>query len=206
MKSRNEIGCLHLEIQNRESLQILQINSPLSGLYQTLNITGVLAIVVMLNRKFDFNISQENIVLGIQNIIQNMQFYGRWQVLSKEPLTILDVAHNPDGIVALRKTLATFTYKKLHWIIGMVKDKDIDTVLQYLPEDTCYYCITPPIPRGLEAEILCDKIKEKHFEAAPFLSAKKAYNQVLKNFKAGDLILIAGSCFIMEPFLKQKQS
>lgn len=204
LEKKIQIGSLQLKVENKKTLRLFDLKSPLSGLYQCHNLKGVLAVVEILNTKYDFKISTKNVENGIQNVIENLQFYGRWQILSRKPLVILDVAHNPDGIKALRQTLDTFSYKKLHWIVGMVKDKDVDTVLRYMPEDACYYCITPPIPRGLDAMILSDKMKNRNFDAHYFSSPQRAYNQVLKNYHEGDLILIAGSCFIMEPFIKKK--
>ena len=66
------------------------------GNYQKFNLPGILETLVQLQAK-DWDISSEAIKDGLSNVIKRTGLKGRWQVLSKLPLTICDTGHNEAG-------------------------------------------------------------------------------------------------------------
>ena len=109
---------------------------------------------VALNFDLGFNLSDDDLRDGLANVIRNTHLMGRWQILNDDPLTIADTGHNVDGIREVISQLAEMSYNKLHFVLGMVNDKDIDHVLQLLPHHCEYYFCKADIPRGLDAKIL----------------------------------------------------
>jgi dihydrofolate synthase/folylpolyglutamate synthase len=197
-----------VEIQKSESLEYLEINVPhtsfpalhiqldLPGTYQLHNVRTVLTAVDEL-RKQDFVITDAHITMALKQVKSLTGLHGRWEVLSHNPLTICDTGHNPEGITEVLKNIANVKYQHLHFVIGMVNDKDISKVLAMLPTHATYYFCRPDIPRGLEAE----SIKA---QAAGFGLHGQAYPSVMAAFHAAqiaatpkDLVFIGGSTFVV---------
>ena len=74
---------------------------------------------------------------------------GRWQKLQDAPTLICDTGHNVGGITYITEQLKQQSYRKLHFIIGMVNDKDIHGVLALLPKDAEYYFTKASVKRAL---------------------------------------------------------
>ena len=95
---------------------------------------------------------------------------GAGKSLSHHPLTICDTGHNPEGIAEVLKNIERIPYEQLHFVMGVVNDKDISKILAMLPKNAIYYFCKPDIPRGLDAESLKQKAESfgLHGEAISF--------------------------------------
>lgn len=188
-----------IAIFKRDKLWINQINNPLSGKYQLKNIATFLQSLEVL--QLDEN--PEYIVRAIENVLHNTNFSGRWHIIEKEPLTICDVGHNTAGVSFITEQLRQLCFAQLHFVFGMVNDKDIDEVLSLLPkEKTTYYICRADIERALEPETLNQKMKDLGFNTILCTSVEKAYDMAQKNAQKEDVIFIGGSCFVVGDFLK----
>jgi dihydrofolate synthase/folylpolyglutamate synthase len=142
---------LDVEVQNKNSQpSTLNLQLDLTGGYQLKNIKTVLAAVERL-RLQGFIITDEHLRTALRQVKTLTGLHGRWEVLSTSPLTICDTGHNPEGMLEVLKNIATTPHQQLHFVIGMVNDKDISKILAMLPADAVYYFCKPNIPRGLEA-------------------------------------------------------
>lgn len=85
---------------------------------------------------------------------------GRFEKVSEHPLLIRDGAHNVDGVKALKQSLQKhFTKEKLIFIIGVLKDKEYDKMMQVLcPLAAKVFTVTPDNPRGLPGEVLRESV------------------------------------------------
>lgn len=181
------------------------IESPLTGDYQEKNIATVLACTrIML--KQSIIVDKNVIVKGIKNTLLNTGFQGRWQILQKKPLTICDIGHNPHGLAYVVKQLKNQKYNQLHFVLGVVNDKDIDTMLTMLPGDAIYYYCKANIPRGLDADILKEKATIVGLHGSSFSSVAEAYKSAFKNAGEEDLIFIGGSAFVVAEVLPSFQT
>ena len=81
---------------------------------------------------------------------------GRFEVINKEPLTIIDGCHNEDAAIKLRDTIKTaLKGYRIHAIAGILKDKEVDKIVgEVLPLCESCLCVTPPVERGLSKEEL----------------------------------------------------
>jgi len=75
--------------------------------------------------------------------------HGRWEIIHTRPDIVLDVAHNEDGMKQIAAQIELLTYRNLHIIVGMVKDKEVAKALQHLPRYANYYFTKAQIPRAL---------------------------------------------------------
>ena len=173
-----------------------RIESPLLGNYQLKNLVTIAATVDLLKATYP-RFEGLPMVSGIKNTLTNTHLLGRWQILSKKPLTICDIGHNHDGIAAVVSQLQTLEYSRLHFVIGLVNDKEPDGILSLLPMNATYYFCKADIPRGLDAIQL--KEMAYHFElyGESYTSVKEAYAAACKNAADNDVIFVGGSAFVV---------
>lgn len=195
----------NFRIADRDSISIIPASQrdgvsikyfPLKGLYQSKNIiTSLQAIEVLKNVGFD--ISNENIQHGFRHVIRQTGLQGRWQQISRNPKVICDVGHNEAGIRFILLQLKQEKFRKLHWVFGMVSDKDTDGILKLLPGDATYYFCKANIPRGLDANELKNKAVAYGLKGVAYASVTDAYKAALLASGSDDLVFIGGSTFIV---------
>ncbi|NTV84226.1 MAG: bifunctional folylpolyglutamate synthase/dihydrofolate synthase, partial [Bacteroidales bacterium] len=178
----------------------LSIYCPLKGIYQEKNIITSHQAVQMLITK-GFPISEEHIRLGFRNVIKQTGLQGRWQIIGKKPKTICDVGHNEAGIRYILLQLEKEKYEKLHWVFGLVNDKDADGILRLLPSTGLYYFCKANIPRGLDAGELRNKAKVFGLDGKVYSSVKDAYQSACNSAGGHDLVFVGGSTFIVAEVL-----
>jgi len=126
---------------------------------------------------------------------------GRWQIVGKNPLTILDVGHNEQCILELRNQLKKENFNKLFLIVGFSKDKDISTLLNILPKAETYYFTKSSNDRSIDPEILKTKFNKENTRV--YHNYKEAFNNAKDNANEKDLVLITGSAFLIGDILKE---
>ena len=129
----------------------------LLGTYQREN-SAVARMAAELLRNLDERITSESIQLGLKLA----RWPGRFELLNCDGRTvILDGAHNPGGIMALRESLDTYFPEGVRvFVLGILKDKDIDTMLEsLLRQGDFVIATTPDSSRAAEATMLAEKAK-----------------------------------------------
>jgi dihydrofolate synthase/folylpolyglutamate synthase len=187
---------LRMDIFRNNKVFIGDLESPLIGHYQKKNIVTVCAACKMLDSSLQ-QISTDDIRKGISNVLDNTGFAGRWQILSVNPLTICDTGHNEGGVKLVLEQISRTPHEKLHFVFGMVNDKEIDTILQMMPKDATYYFCKADIPRGLDANELRIKAEVFGLNGETFNSVKSALKTAQQRAGAKDLVFVGGSTFIV---------
>jgi dihydrofolate synthase/folylpolyglutamate synthase len=144
-----------------------------------------------------WKLEDASIQKGLTQIKASTGLMGRWECLQESPRLFLDVAHNEHGMHALLEQLATLEYHQLHIITGMVKDKDVDTVLGLLPKDAVFYFSNAHIPRAMPAEEVAEKAKAIGIIGSVFENVNEAIAAANKNAHPNDLIIVMGSIFLV---------
>lgn len=175
-----------------------EYNTSLFGSYQKRNIKGVLAIINLLK---GFSISQEHIRIGLMNVVENTGLLGRWQILQENPKVMCDTAHNSEGLTLVLEQVKLQEYKTLHFVLGFVKEKNLDVLLPLFPKDAVYYFARPDIPRGMDVNILEEKASEAGLKGIIHDSIPNAYKAALNNAAKDDFIYIGGSTFTVAEVL-----
>ena len=144
------------------------------------------------------NPEKELVNKSVKNLFINSGLRGRWETISTNPYTICDVGHNPDGIAVVVKQLQITDFRNLHFIIGIVEDKDIDAVLTLLPQkNVTYYACRADIPRAMTSEKLSQFLSSKNLQNINCGTVKEALAKSREAYHSGDLIFIGGSCFVV---------
>jgi dihydrofolate synthase/folylpolyglutamate synthase len=173
----------------------------LTGKYQLKNILGVLATLNSISD--EFFISEENIKDGLKNVIKLTGILGRWQTLSEKPLIIADTGHNEEGIKEVLGNFSRYKYKQLHFVLGVVNDKDVSKILGMLPKEAVYYFSKASVPRALEASELKAQAEKQKLKGEIFSNVREAIIAAQKKAKKDDLIFIGGSTFVVADALKE---
>lgn len=164
------------------------------GIYQSRNLVTVAAAVEQLQRMGLF-IEEEHIRTGLATVGALTGFQGRWSILSETPLVVADTAHNEPGIGLLLQQINQTPHQQLHFVISVVKDKDISKILSLLPKEAIYYFSKASIPRGMEVADLEVKAREAGLNGAAYPTLLLALEAAKATAREQDLILIGGSTF-----------
>ena len=175
--------------------------SVLLGNYQIYNKKTVLKTVHVIQSIGDFKVNEVHIKNGFLNVIENTGLKGRWQQIQESPKVICDTAHNSDGLKIVLKQVLQQEYKHLHIVLGVVNDKELNTILPLFPINATYYFCKPNIPRGLEATILQEKALTNKLIGEVYSSVSEAYMIAKKNANAEDFIFVGGSTFVVAEIL-----
>ncbi len=187
----------HYDVWFENELYLENVNSPLLGNYQMENIATALQSIVELDQSGKIRVEKETIREGLENTVANTHLLGRWQIISKNPLTIADAGHNRDGMMAIREQLKETDHEHLHFVLGMVADKDHEEALALLPQNATYYFCKADIPRGLDVEILKEKAFKAGLNGSSYPSVMHAYNSAVNNAGPHDLVFVGGSTFVV---------
>lgn len=167
-------------------------------------------------RKVGIEISDENVIKGIEGVENLTGLRGRWTILNDYvkrvdlPFMIADTGHNIAGITynmsQLRRLMKSRPEGKLRIVIGFVADKAIDKILKLMPVDAVYYITNAQIPRALPAEQLKERFIEAGLDGITYPDVRSAFDTALKESTPQDIIFIGGSTFIVADLLSSISS
>lgn len=189
------------EIYFASDLILDNFPSDLIGAYQISNKKTALQTLRILNSQKEFEVSEAAIKTGFLNVVKNTGLQGRWQQLNNAPKVICDTAHNKHGLEIVLNQLKNEQFDSLHFVFGVVNDKDLDEILPLFPKNAIYYFCKPNIPRGLEASILAKEALKFGLHGKVYNSVSEAYENALQNAMTTDFIYIGGSTFVVGEIL-----
>ncbi len=191
----SEPDLVNVEFENQLFLENATFR--LGGSYQHRNLCTALEGLRIFSENTKQGLLAETIAAGIANVPESTGLIGRWQTLSKQPLVICDSGHNADGIRQVIANIDQTSYKKLHFVFGMVNDKSLEGMLSLLPKNATYYFCKPDIPRGLDAEILDFEAAKYELKGTTFSSVGEALLAAKAAADADDLVFVGGSTFVV---------
>lgn len=189
-------GHLKLTVNNIHHQEQFGLTLDLPGYYQTKNLLTVLTAVEQLNLA-GWKLSASVVKEALNQVKKLTGLHGRWEVIAEDPLTVLDVGHNEDGIKEIVKQIELSGKQSLHIVIGMVKDKEIDKVLQLLPKHAQYYFSKADIPRALNQVLLQEQAVSFGLKGKSYPSVKEAFAAAKQHAQKDDLLLVCGSVFVV---------
>ena len=172
----------------------IDFKTDLLGSYQKNNVKTTVEAIRKLE---NFNVSKENIIHGLLNVIKNTNLKGRWQIIQEKPKIICDTGHNKEGLSYVLEQLQNEKYDHLHIVLGVVSDKKLETILPMFPKKALYYFCKPNISRGMDENFLKEKASEYELIGESFSSVNQAYKKSLEKIKEKDILYIGGSTFVV---------
>ena len=189
---------LSLDVTNTTHNITQRFKLDLNGMYQAKNLCTVLyAEGILMNQ--GFNLSTQNEKLALANVKKLTGLHGRWEVITQNPTVIIDVAHNEDGIKQVIDQLSKINKDSstYHFVLGMVKDKDVDKVLSILPKNANYYFCNAHIPRALQHDELKQKAAIHNLIGNSFDEVNSAIASAKHHAKPTDVVVVCGSIFLV---------
>ena len=165
---------------------------PLLGDHQLHNASVVLSIADTLIGE-GWKISEQNIYDGIREV----RWPGRFDIVCRKPLFIIDGGHNPQCIEALVKNIRDYLAgKKVIALTGVLADKDYaDMYKPVMPLVDRFVCITPPNPRKLEAEQLAQYLQQAGAQAQAGESILDGVKKAMELAGEDGVVLCFGSLY-----------
>lgn len=191
--NRNAVSRLVLSLEGAAfQYQGMQLHIPLAGRHQVDN--AMTAVEICRNLGGGFTCGEEAVAKGLAGAA----FPARLEVLSKEPLTLVDGAHNPDGAHALALALKLAGDRPLIGILGMLGDKDSAGALAHLaPCFARVYCVTPDNPRALPARELAEQARQWCADTQACESIQEACQKALHDAQEqGGAVVACGSLYL----------
>ncbi len=185
----------HFIVTSNTDQQKTEGTIPLGGDYQAANLRTLLQLLKCLSGTL--NLTNENIVNGIRNVVKNTGLMGRWQVLGRDPLIVCDTGHNREGLEYVIKQLLMVDVVKRHFVIGFVSDKDLGSVLPLFPADAEYYFTRASVPRAMDENKLLNEASIFGLKGKSYPSVGEAYTAARSNASQKDLIFVGGSTFVV---------
>lgn len=176
------------------------LKTDLPGLYQRFNIPAVLKSVELL-RESGWKIPDKAVYRGLSDVTTLTGLQGRWQIIGHNPLIVCDTGHNEDGIREVVSQIRQTPHRKLHFVLGVVADKDVSKILPLLPKEAIYYFTKANIPRAMEAGHLRDMAVESGLQGESFPEVRQAFEAAKAAAHKEDLVFVGGSNFVVAEIL-----
>lgn len=191
-----------------ETIALPDLESSLSGLCQSKNANTILHAVDVLRNK-GFVLTDSDIRQGFAQVCRLTGLMGRWQRLSTHPDIICDTGHNSHGLQYIARHLENLASApgsgELRIVIGMVNDKDIQTVLELMPRNAIYYFTQASVERALDSTSLRQQAIAAGLDGRTFSTVAQAVDQVRNEASANDIIFVGGSTFIVADLLSMPE-
>lgn len=174
-------------------LKDYNINLNLLGEHQILNCALAIKSVEVLSKIEGFKIN------NLEKALEKVKWNGRLEILNREPLIVIDGAHNIDGIKALKENVNKyFNYNNLYLLIGILADKQVKEMLEEIvPLSKKVIAVTPNSTRAELSEDLKNEIKKINKNVDSYESYSEAFNNILGNASKDDMILVTGSLYMI---------
>jgi dihydrofolate synthase / folylpolyglutamate synthase len=172
----------------------------LLGEYQQKNIKTALQTLSILKTK-GLTVKEQHIKKGLMQVQKHTGLRGRWEILSEHPKVICDVAHNKEGLTLVLKQLQKESYKTLHIVLGMVRDKAVEDLVGLFPKQAVYYFCSPALDRGMKVNKLAQIFNANGYQGQTYSSVNEALSSAKQLATPQDLIFVGGSTFVVAEVL-----
>jgi dihydrofolate synthase/folylpolyglutamate synthase len=196
--SRFDIGRQRFRVRGR--LDTYELSIPLLGRHQLENAAAAVAALEVLAEK-GFAVTRDSISRGLSQV----DWPGRLQVVSRQPLIVVDGAHNPDGARTLKESLGQyFDFERAVLIIGTSDDKDIAGVVSQLaPVFNSVIVARSRHPRALPVAKIRAEFGRHGIETQVAEDIPAALDRAVALAGDRDIICVAGSLFVVAEAIEQ---
>lgn len=178
------------EYVSADNTRFERLETSMLGTFQPCNVCVAVEAVLYLKKK-GFIISNDIIRAGIYSAL----WHGRFEKLGESPRIYLDGGHNPGAAVHIKKSIEIyFTNRKIIYIIGVLADKNYDSVLKQTAEPADeIITVTPNNKRALSGEVLRDTAKKYNQNVSSVPSIEMAVDKAIQHAGETGVIMIFGS-------------
>jgi len=187
------------------------VEGELGGIYQEKNTNTILCAIRQLEMLGymhpvscdpDSPCQNKEVREGMKMVTELTGLKGRWQIISKEPLTICDTGHNLPGWIYLSEQLNSIHCNQMHILFGMVDDKDLEGVMNILPKKATYYFTKASTKRAVSENLIKLYAQQIGLHGDSYPNVNSAYETIKNRAGKNDFVFIGGSSYIVADFLK----
>ncbi|MDR1644389.1 MAG: bifunctional folylpolyglutamate synthase/dihydrofolate synthase [Tannerellaceae bacterium] len=168
---------------------------------QRLNERTILSVLHVLAGEHLPPLLSPTIAAGFENVTTLTGLRGRWEVISRQPFTVLDTGHNEEAWRFLPAQIEAACRdnhcKRQILLIGFSEDKDIDPILDRMPPDACYIFTQASLRRALPVATLAAKARKRNLKGDIYPTVAAALQHLQQIATKDDFIFIGGSNFIV---------
>ncbi|MDR0794920.1 MAG: bifunctional folylpolyglutamate synthase/dihydrofolate synthase [Tannerella sp.] len=174
------------------------ITGELKGAFQKQNAQTVLTALRLLENN-RVKITPKGVKQAFEHVTQLTGLMGRWQTVFSKPLVICDTGHNVGAWEFLTNQIQQEAkrHRTLRIIVGMVGDKDVDSVLSLMPKNAVYYFTQASIPRAMPVNLFAGKAKQYQLQGKSYYTVLHAIKEAIRDSSSKDMIFIGGSTFVV---------
>ena len=182
----------------------------LKGDYQRSNLKTVLKCLEVLSM-CGLTAEPDQVADSICHAAERTGFRGRWEVLSQKPFVVCDIAHNPHGIIPVMEQLkrvyqdaveGTGDTPKLYMVFGVMGDKDLESISDYLPHEAYYFYTAADSPRAMDPAKLSEWMSGHDFRGEVISGVEAAVKSCLSQASERDIVYVGGSSYVVAEALK----
>ena len=181
----------------------------LKGDYQRSNLKTVLKCLEVLSM-CGLTAEPDQVADSICHAAERTGFRGRWEVLSEKPFVVCDIAHDPHGIKPVMEQLKRICKEavsrekstRLYMVFGVMGDKDLESISDYLPREAYYFYTAADSPRAMDPEKLSQWMEGHGFKGEVIRGVAEAVSGCLAQASENDIIYIGGSSYVVAEALK----
>lgn len=172
-----------------------EVSISMLGEHQVENVKVALLALELLRKSKAIQIERGKLYEGLKHAVQ----IGRFEILNKDPLLVLDGAHNQAGAQALAECIAAvLPEKKILFVLGILEDKDSEGIVRELCKISKNFISTEPNnPRKMTSERLSDIINGKNGTCISIPDLREACKRGLEMQSDFDAIVFAGSLYLI---------
>jgi dihydrofolate synthase/folylpolyglutamate synthase len=181
-----------------QSVDFGTFTGELKGLVQKQNAQTVLTALRLL-ANMRVKIPPKAVQNAFEHVTELTGLMGRWQTIREKPLIICDTGHNIGAWESLSIQIQEEAAKHhtLRMVVGMVSDKEIESVLSLMPQKAAYYFTEASVSRAMPAQQFAEKAQQYQLQGQHYDTVKKAIEQAISDSSPQDMIFIGGSTFVV---------
>ena len=171
------------------------IETDLAGLYQKHNVALAWYVVEVLGQNTEYSISPEVRIAALKHVKKITNFHGRWECLGEKPLIIADTGHNEH---AFQQHAHMFhTWPDAHFCLGFVGDKDVSSILSWLPKSAKYYFCQIHSPRAMSLAQMSVFAEKEGLTYTLHENVNDCLSELKNTLPAESRIFVGGSTFLV---------
>ena len=174
-----------------------ELEYDLQGLCQCKNIVTAFTALKIMHDHTPLSINNRALREGFRDAAFQTGLMGRWQTIGTSPLTICDTAHNAHGLTDAMAQVEELATRELWMVLGVVSDKDVDSILPLMPRGAHYVFTRAKVERALPAEVLAAKFKEAGIEGEVVEDVREAVTYARSRADKQDVVYVGGSTFVV---------
>ena len=181
-----------------QSIDYGTFTGELRGSVQKQNARTVLTVLRLL-AQMRVKLPPKAVQQGFEHVTTLTQLRGRWQIIQTNPLIICDTGHNEEAWenISIDLQQEASKHQTLRMVIGMVSDKDLDSMLALMPKQAVYYFTNASVPRAMPALQFAEIAKQYDLRGMNYGTVKEAIKAAIRDASPKDMIFIGGSNFVV---------